>query len=255
MIERSSLTRPDLGTKYHDGATGTVLAPTSPAVAEASRAGAPTVPAGRRPWARAGLGYRLFGGDLYDPFRDRTYSGKALRDRGLSWWVQVRRGRWLALDGRVGPPRYVLFDPDTFETAPVRGFYLRFVSWMLDDGRVMTTDPETRRAIALDPETGDRRDLDLEADSTFCMGRTPNGSYVVAAFGSRDGRTRHSYARLDAKTLAVTPFPALEHAWEGRLQFALVAATDEDTLVGILDERQIVRVRAGEDTVENLFPR
>jgi MFS family permease len=255
---RGEVDHPGIWMHYHDGATGEVFKSgwshlRHEVVEKRAPRSASLVPEGHRAWTRKGLGYSLVGGGLYDPFRARVYSGREIRAHGIGWSNFIRPGRWLVREKNGNHNRYVLFDPDSGETAPVEGFDLTWISWILDDGRAVTLDPETRTVIALDPETGARQNIGLDAPVNFLMGRTPGKGYVVTGHDVRDSASRITHARLDAETLEVAMFPAI--GGDGSVRFTLIAAPDEDTLIGIWDARQIIRVRVGDESREVLFPR
>jgi hypothetical protein len=184
-------------------------------------------PEGTRAWVRCGLGHELFSkGEslVFDPMRSRAYP----RPRGLTG-ILVRPGRWLAkrvVDLRAGPAPHILFDPDTGATAPVEGEPIVRAFDVLPDGRVLV--PRGRALVLADPEKGTSAPLGLEAVGAAVLGRTPGGFVVLEVF----------------REVA---------APGGRLR--VLAATDDDTLLGVLDDRALVRARFGRAGHEVLFPR
>ena len=188
-----------------------------------------------------GLGYEVEnrrGTSYFDPFREKLYPRRTLAQYSR---VYIRPGEWLA---RIDD-RYLLLDPDTLQERPATE--VERINWMLDDGRVVTTRDDNLVVIA--PATGEVTDVGV-GYNTLGVARFPDGRWLMII---ATGDQRAGYARLDPKTLAVDPIPALDGLAFG--DFDLLAVEDDDTFLGIYKKRQIVRVRVGGDTRELLFPR
>jgi len=127
---------------------------------------------------------------------------------------------------------------------PARGWSL------LDDGRVLHRDARTGTMVMLDPETGVRVDLGIDARSGYPYARTPGGAHLVEF--SRQASNETVHARLNSETGEIVTIPGLAPYTR---HTDLIAILDETTMLFLQDRRRIVRVVLGKDEVEVLFPR
>ena len=190
------------------------------------------VPEYRRGWKRIyqhGLGYRVRRGSeqgIDDPFRAKVFP---VLERGHK--VIVRPGRWLVRSGgRV--PDWFLHDPETGAREQIP---LPRVDSILPDGRVLIDQ------VVIDPESGQRWTLPEPHANNFAPIRSTGWFRIWNDEG-------HAVARLDLKTLR------FELA-RGSTNGFIPAMVEGDSVVGIEDERRIVRVFAGSDKREVIFPR
>jgi hypothetical protein len=165
----------------------------------------------------------------------------------------IRSGAWLAK-----PMQKLLFWPDTGATAPVRGFE-HGESWgpLIDERRFAVYRKGEPRLSLLDPETGERSPLRAPAVGNAGLGwvgnpigshggaRTPSGAPIVQLNVDGQGTC---LAKLAGDELVCTPCPT-----DGLL--VLVACPDEDTVLAVVNQQTLERLRFGDPRREVLFPR
>jgi hypothetical protein len=240
---------------YLDARTGELIEegwsaePGTPTMERARKWRAPAE--GWRFVGRRGLGTRLWNQEggmvIHDPFRDRMYPEA---DYESCHDFAVRPGKWLARRER----RLVLLDPETGEVTDVKGLDpKRSYTALLPDGRVLTIDWTTREIVLVDPETGKRDGLGVHTNGT---NKYSPGMYYLGAplmFRIHTGDAVH-VARLDPETGKFTYAKGLEHPGP-YIRFQLSAVLDDGAIVGIDEDRRVVRARFGTDDLEVLFPR
>jgi len=189
------------------------------------------VPEYRRGWKRLsmqGLGHYVYANGrsgIEDPYRRRVYP--VLRKSR----VLVRQGRWLIRRGR----RWSLYDPDTQQSETIE---LAGVECVLPDGRLISKG-ESHWTV-LDPESGRQEALGLSVANLISQIR---GRWF--RIWGDDGLV---VARLDLNTLRFV-------AARGTTNGFVPKMADGDSVIGIEDQRRIVRVFAGSDKREVIFPR
>jgi hypothetical protein len=185
---------------------------------------------------------------IHDPFRDRMYP-EADYESGHDF--AVRPGKWLARRER----RLVLLDPETGEVTDVKGLDpKRSYTALLPDGRVLTIDWTTREVILVDPETGERQGLGVHTTGTkYSPGIHSLDRDTRLLFRIHTGDAVH-VARLDPQAGKFTYAKGLEHPGP-YIRFQLSAVLDDGAIVGIDEDRRVVRARFGTDDLEVLFPR
>ncbi len=223
---------------YYDTATGRRIKSgwsngAGPAVLGALAA---NVPGYRRGWRRQsmqGMGHYVYERSsgrarLEDPYRRKIYPALP----GMR--VLIREGRWLIRKyGR--DKRWSFYDPDTQEREETD---LTGVKGVLPDGRVVSKGES--RWIVSTPESGEHEVLALPSRHSISLIR---GRWFRV--WSDDGLV---VARLDLETLQ---FVAARGMTNGFVPHMI----DGDSVIGIEDERRIVRVFAGSDKREVIFPR
>jgi len=200
-------------------------------------------PAGWRWVHPCGNGYSLWkDGEraIYDLEREKLYSWPKLPS------VLVRRGRWLVREEWNSD--WLLYDPDTEESEPAKGLQKRMVFVLLKGGRLLTISRKHPLLAIVDPETGERNELDYDIMDAWSTGTTPDGAPILT-IKRRDQCL--VLARFDPKTSQLSFVEGMP--FTNCFYFRLLAAIDEGTVIGI-HGRKIVRAQFGSKELEVLFP-